>query len=116
YRAARVLVGEADRRWETLEQAVRDTVLALPIHRAADGDLLSLIPEGAAPGVSIPERYFLQSEDDLRDAPFEPRAGQLLHSLDSDLRSFYRRRLGIRARDRIEVLKECLRQIGTDTI
>ena len=62
----------------------------------------------------ITNRFFLQSEDDLRDAPLQLRVGQLLHSLDPDVRSFYRNRLGIRERGRIEVLKECLVQIGRD--
>ena len=114
YRAARLLLCEAERRWNSLTQPLRDSVLALPIHRAADGSMISLLSEGATLSDQILHRFFLQSEDDLRDAPFEPRAGQLLHSLDPDLRSFYRHRLGIRERGRIEVLKECLRQIGTD--
>ena len=114
YRAVRLLIHEAERRWDSMEQPRRDSVLALPIHRAADGSLISLLPEGETSSDQIRERFFLQSEDDLRDAPIEPRAGQLLHSLDPDLRSFYRHRLRIREQGRIEVLKECLRQIGTD--
>ena len=114
YRAARLLLCEAERRWDSMEQPLRDSVLALAIHRAADGSMISLLSEGETLSNQIRDRFFLQSEDDLRDAPFEPRAGQLLHSLDPDLRSFYRHRLGIRERGRIEVLKECLRQIGTD--
>ena len=113
YRAARLVLREADKRWESLDQAVRDTVLAMPLHRGADGAMVSLelVREGAS---TVADRFFLQSEDDLRDAPIEPRAGQLLHSLDPELRRFYRRRLGIKERNRLEVLKECLRQIGTD--
>ena len=114
YRAAGLLLREAERRWDSMEQPLRDSVLALPIHRAADGDIVSLLPDGNTSSDQIPDRFFLQSKDDLRDAPFEPRTGQLLHSLDPDLRSFYRRRLGIREQGRVEVLKECLRQIGTD--
>ena len=114
YRAARLLLREAERRWDSMEQSLRDSVLALPIHRAADGGMISLLPEGETASDQIRERFFLQSEDDLRDAPFEPRTGQLLHSIDSELRSFYRHRLRIREQGRIEVLKECLRQIGTD--
>lgn len=113
YRAARLLLREAERRWDSMEQPLRDSVLALPIHRAADGSIVSLLSEEETPSNQIRDRFFLQSEDDLRDAPFEPQAGQLLHSLDPDLRSFYRHRLRIRERGRIEVLKECLRQIGT---
>ena len=113
YRSARLLLREAERRWDSMEQPLRDSVLALPIHRAADGSMISLLPEGETASDQIRQCFFLQSDDDLRDAPFEPRAGQLLHSLDPDLRSFYRHRLRIREQGRIEVLKECLRQIGT---
>jgi hypothetical protein len=113
YRAARLVLREGEKRWELLDQAVRDTVLLMPLHRAADGAMVSLhfVPEDAS---TIADQFFLQSEDDLRDAPIEPRAGQLLHSLDPELRRFYRRRLGIKERNRVEVLKECLRQIGAD--
>ena len=113
-RAARLLILEAERRWDSIDQAIRDTVLALPIHRTVDGNLISLLPDGDASADQVRSRFSLQSEDDLRDAPLQIPAGQLLHSLDLDLRRFYRRRLGIRELGRIGILKECLRQIGTD--
>ena len=62
----------------------------------------------------VKDGYLLQSQDDLRDAPLELPTGTLLHSLDSEIRSFYRRRFGFREQGRVEVLKECLRQIGVD--
>jgi len=114
HRAARLLVLEAERRWDSLDEPLRETVLALPIHRTVDGDLISLLSNGELSADEVETRYFLQSTDDLRDAPVELPSGQLLHSLDPDLRSFYRRRLNIRQRSRVEVLKECLRQIGRD--
>lgn len=114
YRAARLLLREADRRWDSMEQSLRESVLALPIHRTAAGDMVPLLPNGEIAREPITNRFFLQSEDDLRDAPLQLRVGQLLHSLDPDVRSFYRNRLGIRERGRIEVLKECLVQIGRD--
>jgi hypothetical protein len=114
YRAARLLLREAERRWDSMEQGLRESVLALPIHRTAAGDMVSLLLDGEIGPEPIPNRFFLQSEDDLRDAPLQLEAGQLLHSLDPDVRSFYRHRLGIRERGRIEVLKECLVQIGRD--
>jgi hypothetical protein len=114
YRAARLLLREAERRWDSMEQGLRESVLALPIHRTAASDMISLLLNGDSELEPIPNRFFLQSEDDLRDAPLELQAGQLLHSLDPDVRSFYRNRLGIRERGRIEVLKECLVQIGSD--
>lgn len=114
HRAARLLVLEAERRWDSIDEPLRETVLALPIHRTSDGDLISLLRDGGPPADEVQTRYFLQSMDDLRDAPVELPSGQLLHSMDPDLRSFYRCRLDIRERGRVEVLKECLRQIGTD--
>jgi hypothetical protein len=114
YRAARLVILEADRRWDSIEQPLRDTLLALPIHRTADGDMTCLLPDGEVPPDQVHSHFFLQSGDDLRDAPLQLPAGQLLHSLDVDLRRFYRLRLGIREQGRTEILKECLRQIGAD--
>ena len=114
YRAARLLLREAERRWDSMEHGLRESVLALPIHRTAAGDMVSLLLNEEIALAPIPNRFFLQSEDDLRDAPIQLGAGQLLHSLDADVRSFYRNRLGIRERGRVEVLKECLVQIGRD--
>jgi hypothetical protein len=113
HRAARLLILEAERRWDSIDQPLQDTVLALPIHRTAEGYLISLLPEVDASADQVQTLYALQSQDDLRDAPVQLPAVQLLHSLDPDLRRFYRRRLGIRERDHFEILKECLRQIGT---
>jgi hypothetical protein len=114
YRAGRLLLREADRRWDALDERLRLTVLALPIHRTASGKMISLCSAGGFTPAQIRDRYLLQSEDDLRDAPLELPTRQLLHSLDSDVRSFYRQRLEIQAQDRSWVLKECLRQIGAD--
>jgi hypothetical protein len=114
HRAGRLLLREADRRWDTLDEDLRATVLALPIHRTASGTMISLSSTGDVGLTGIPNRYFLQSQDDLSDAPVELPAGQLLHSLDPDVRSFYRRRVEIREQGRVEVLKECLRQLGAD--
>jgi hypothetical protein len=114
YRAARLLLREADRRWDTLDEPHRVRVLALPIHRTASGRMISLCSEGDCTPAQVKDRHFLQSQDDLRDAPLELPVGQLLHSLDPDIRSFYRRRLEMRVQDRTEVLKGCLRQIGVD--
>ena len=113
YRAASLLLREAERRWDSMGQDLRDTVLALPIHRTTSGDMISLSVEAEAQRDQVPNRYFLQSADDLSDAPLQLPAGKLLHC-DPEVRGFYRRQLGIVEQGRIEVLKECLRQIGTD--
>lgn len=114
FAATRALLMEAERRWDLLEPRLRKTVLALPIHRTADGQLTSLMICGASDVMPLSDQFFLQSKDDLRDAPVELPEGRLLHGADAEVRGFYRRRLGIRERGRIEVLKECLRQIGDD--
>ena len=114
YRAARLLILEADRRWDSMDQPLQESVLALPIHRAASGELIALLREEEDRTPHIQSQFFLQSTDDLHDAPMQLPAGKLLHSLDPDIRRFYRARLGIREQGRIEVLKECLRQIGSD--
>jgi hypothetical protein len=113
YGAALLLLREAARRWDSMAQSLRESALALPIHRTAAGDMVSLFLDGEIALDQIRDRFFLQSEDDLRDAPLQLPAGQLLHGLDPDVRSFYRK-LGIRVRGRIEILNECLRKIGTD--
>lgn len=115
YRAAQVLLREAGRRWEQLSSSARTTVLTLPIHRHADGKLISLCSESADVGPdTIRDRYFLQSQDDLSGAPVDLPTGELLHTLDPEVRRFYRRCLEIREQSKVEVLKECLRQIGVD--
>jgi len=43
YRAAKTILVEAVERWQELERNHRRMVLALPIHRAADGSLISLV-------------------------------------------------------------------------
>jgi hypothetical protein len=115
YRAARLLILEAGRRWNSIDQPLKESVLALPLHRTASGDLISLLFQAEGQQTQINNHFFLQSADDLRDAPMQLPAGKLLHSLDPDLRRFYRSCLGIREQGRVEVLKECLRQIGNDT-
>ena len=115
YRAARLLILEAERRWDSMEHPLRETVLALPIHRTASGEMISLFSQRETQLDHIQSSFFLQSADDLSDAPLQLPAGKLLHSLDSGIRRFYRRCLGIREQGRIEILKECLRQIGTES-
>jgi hypothetical protein len=110
YRAARLLVLEADRRWDSMDQPLQESVLALPIHRAASGELIALRREREDPTPHIQSQFFLQSTDDLHDAPMRLPAGRLLHSLDPDIRRFYRTCLGIREQGRIEVREALLRR------
>ena len=116
YRAARTLVEEADRSWGALDSDQRHTVLCLPIHRTADGDLLALITADASEVVALDKQFWLQSDEDLQDAPIKLPDRQILHSEDPGLNRFYRDRLGIRPKDRFTLVCECLRQVGTDGV
>jgi len=113
YRAARIVLQEAVERWKEVDGVHRRTVLSLPIHHAADGSLVSLMDavEDETTIKDIQERFYLQSEDDLKDAPITLPDRRLLH-VDRTIYYFYREKLRIDPRDRTTVLKECLNQIG----
>lgn len=116
YKAARAVLEEGVGRWEKLDESHKQTLLLLPIHRAAEGSLIPLLEiaaEAYDPG-AIKSKFFLQSEDDLRDAPISLPECVLLHS-ERTTHAFYRRTLGIRPRDRGFVLEECLKQVGKET-
>lgn len=115
YRAAKTILEEAVERWEELEWNHRKIVLALPIHRAADGSLVPLVSvdENEANIDTVKNEFYLQSEDDLKDAPIFLPDRRLLHS-DRTTHAFYRQSLQIVPRDRTTVLKECLKQIGDE--
>ena len=113
YRAARLLVEEADRLWDSMNEEERRTVLVHPVHRTADGDLLALATADSDI-TTLSGQFWLQSDEDLHDAPIKLLDHQILHSDNPALNRFYRTRLGIRPKDRVTLLRECLRQIGTD--
>jgi hypothetical protein len=115
YRAAKSILEEAVERWEELEWKHRRIVLALPIHRAANGSLVSLlsVDEDEANIDIVKNRFYLQSEDDLKNAPISLPDRRLLYS-DRATHVFYMQSLQIVPRDRANVLKECLKQIGDD--
>lgn len=114
YEAASRILEDAERRWDELGEEVRTTVLRLPIHRLADGTLVSLLNNEHATCESLKKAFFLQSEDDVTDAPLKLEKRVLLHSVNRIARRFYRTRLEISEHGHIEVLKEALRQVGTD--
>ena len=113
YRAAKIILQEAVEDWEELKEDQRKTALSLPIHRAADGNLVPLLDciNDETDFNDIPELFYLQSEDDLKDAPITLPDRRLLN-VDKKTYSFYREILRIEPRDRTTVLKECLKQIG----
>lgn len=115
YRAAKIVLEEAVERWEELDGDHRGTVLSLPIHRAADGRLISLMDVGEEETSvkNVKKQFYLQSEDDLKDAPISLPDRRLLH-VDRTTHFFYRENLQIESRDQTTVLKECLNQIGDD--
>jgi hypothetical protein len=114
-RAATWLLDAADNSWDSMDQAQRYTVLALPIHRCSDGKFITLVP-ALGDDITIVSRDFrLQSQDDIEDAPIKLPACRLLQTTNAAVKRFYRLRLGIKAHNRVEVLKETLRQIGEPT-
>jgi hypothetical protein len=114
YDAAFFILEDIDNRWDQLSEEERVSALSLPIHRLADGQVISLLNEEHSTYESLKQFFFLQSEDDLTDAPLTLEERPLLHGVNSTIRRFYRTRLGISERGRVEVLKEALRQIGSD--
>lgn len=108
-----VLLNHASQRWAEFSPIEQTTVLALPIHRKPDGTMTSLA-EASADAPTPLHTYRLQSKDDFYDAPIELSECELLQPLDPSLASFYRQQLGIEVHGRIAVLKDVLRQIGTN--
>lgn len=113
YSAAKIILDEAIERWEQLDEDQQRSVLLLPIHREADGSLIALIePENKAGDADfIKDQFYLQTEDDLKDAPVIIPERRLLRP-ERRQHLFYREWLNIEPRGRTTVLKECLKQIG----
>ena len=116
YQAAKMLVEEADRLWESFNFDQKLTVLGLPIHRTADGDLMAVLSFETTDLTTVAGRFWLQSDEDLHDAPIKLPDRQILHSQDASLNRFYRDRLGIHPKNRTELLRACLRQIGLNGV
>jgi len=114
-RAAACLMDAADSSWDSMDQAQRYTVLALPIHRCSDGKFIALVPALGDDMTVVSRDFRLQSQDDIEDAPIKLPACRLLQTANAAVKRFYRLRLGIKAHNRVEVLKETLRQIGEPT-
>lgn len=114
HKAASLILEDAERSWDQLGEEERTTVLRLPIHRLTDGTLVSLLSDEHPTRESLKQAFFLQSEDDLSDAPLKLEQRALLHGVNRIARRFYRTRLEISEHGRVEVLKEALRQVGTD--
>lgn len=100
-------------KWERMPDDERYTVAALPIHRRSDGAFIPLLHGAQGELSALPQRFRLQSEDDLTDAPVTLPECQLLHTPNAPARRFYRRWLGLQYHGRVAVLKEVLAQIGT---
>jgi len=111
-RAAAWLLVDADNSWESMDQARRYTVLALPIHRCSDGKFIALVTALGDDMTLVSRDFRLQSEDNIEDAPIKLPACRLLQTANAAVKRFYRLCLGIKAHNQVEVLKETLRQIG----
>ncbi len=106
------LLEVADSQWDKLDADHRYSVLALPIHRRADGQFVPLLPAQDGDPESVCTAFRLQSDEDVHDAPVTLPDCQLLQTCNAAVRRFYRQRLGLEAHGRVAVLKEVLRQIG----
>jgi len=111
-KTAGVLLAVACRHWDRLDEEHRLTLQALPLHRTADGSLVSLCTPTGTDLFSVKARFRLQSQDDIKDAPITVPECRLLHSADRTVVHFYRQRLGLEEHGRAAVLKDVLRQIG----
>lgn len=111
-RVTSVLLGAAYNDWESLDATRRYTILTLPIHRRSDGRFVRLVTgrDGDVEGVS--QAFRLQSQDDIEDAPVVLPTCELLQTINSTAKNFYRRRIGLKEHGRAAVLKEILLQIG----
>jgi len=106
--AAALLVKEADRQWDALDESARLAVLALPIHPTAAGDLISLCtPDGKIEQVKA--QFMIQSQEDLRGAPIQLPGRTLLHSDDRAVTAFYSERLEVGVQGHEELVLHCLR-------
>jgi hypothetical protein len=114
-RVAAWLLDAADTSWDSMEQPQRYTVLALPIHRCSDGKFVALVTAHGDDMATVARDFWLQSQDDIEDAPIKLPSCRLLQTPNAVVKRFYRLRLGIKAHNRVEVLKETLRQIGGPT-
>lgn len=110
-RAMTALFAQADRTWEDLSAGDRLAFLSLPVHRFADGTYGPMV-ETVEELDHLADRVYLQSKEDLRDAPIELPGNRLLQTVVASTKGFYRERIGLRWQDRNTVLCEVLRQIG----
>ncbi len=111
--AAAALVREAAFKWDQLSPEHQETALALPIHRTSDGRYVALIGAGIGDKTTITQRFRIQSNDDISDAPIKLADCCLLDSADQSAKRFYREVLRIDPHGRTKVLKDVLEQIGS---
>lgn len=106
-RAAAFLLEAADELWDSLDEAQRYSVLVSPIHRCSDGRFIPLLPVNGGNVADLPNKFRLQSEDDIQDAPIELAEYRLLQTSNFTVKRFYRRRLG---------LEEHAARVGADVL
>jgi hypothetical protein len=114
--ATAALIREAVRSWDRLSDSEQDTLLALPIHRTSEEQYVSLVGPGIGERNTLRERCRIQSkESDISDAPIKLEEYQLLDSgAESSAKRLYRDFLKLDEHNRVAVLKDVLRQIGSD--
>ena len=112
-RGTAAVIREAVLNWERMPQEQRETVLTLPIHRTSSGNYVSLIGDRSGAWSTLPERFRIQSNDDISDAPVTLSDCCLLDSAEPSAKRLYREFLRLDAHGRIAVLKDVLRQVGS---
>jgi hypothetical protein len=113
-RVANALLEYAHEHWDELDEEQQMTVLALPIHRRPDGSFVSLVSVDGGDLDELRRRYRLQARDDLLDAPVALPACELLQTVNSTVKDFYRVHVEFETHDRTAVLKDVLEQIGDE--
>ena len=108
-RGTAAVIREAVLNWERMPQEQQETVLTLPIHRTSSGDYVSLIGDRS----TLPERFRIQSNDNISDAPVALSDCCLLDSAEPSAKRLYREFLRLDEHGRIAVLKDVLRQVGS---
>lgn len=111
-RVSRSIIEYADKHWEEMNDTLKFALKKLPIHRTADERYVSLTTDHDSEPDEYTNKFMLQTEDDLKDAPVGFASYTLLQCRDRSTKNFYRLRLHIEVHGRIAVLRDILREIG----
>ena len=107
-RVSEYIIERAMNQWDDWDEERKHCILDLPIHRTADDKYISLKDD---------EDYWLQSRDsaDL-DAPITLEDRPILNPQAQFANEFYADRLKIEHNGRLSIIKQALKQIGSDNV